>query len=1758
MFDLRFLQNLKQKLTTGNRGSIYLNALTGRYLGRLDVADLNWIQKDLTTHFLEVLTTKSSFKFNLTPNISYEHADEQRRLESIFKRLNILTIENNDHFSEHGVKNFGFGFPILLYRDKKDPTKIIKAPMFIWSLDIERNFQRANEWVIKRDEDFAITSNVVLAAYLHNDAAIKLTPIYDYFLSDAILDKDEIASLVAQQLHQLHPSRSTENDAFRTALDQAISPLLSRQQVDKYPLEEATVLWSGVFGLFKSQKESIINDLDFFMDNMGSLEQQLTIPTSALDLQHPFTAVNTDPSQQHILHQLQQGENLVIQGPPGTGKSQVLTGIISNIIANQGTCLIVCEKKTALDVIHQNLVDVGLGELSVIIEDIYRDRATVVNAIRERALQRHNAYAAQPSYLRLLEQYQTQITQLQAFHKAQFEPLLEDKSWTTLVNDFLEANEHYNKTALEATIATTSFQFNVEEYDSILSIIDQAKEYLAPLQKLAHPHDCLHDDFFIASANPAAIDKHQIEQTKLSIQRAILSGLRQNEQAQTLIQESQASYLEQLELHYQKVYQTKLQLARSLYQHSSHSLQKRIEQAINMNQAAQQMIQKITQQYEEDLENHFTQVHADKIGAVDQTAIQIKKVIYQALDETLQTIKEAQQDIMACLYSYEQKIETHLEAHYIQKMDLVDQMKATIKAGLANHGYFFKKPKGVFRAIMRGVSSKYKALEQEKQTVLKQYEALKKLHSKYKYFDISFKLNPLQSDFTFEAMLEFLEEYNEKADHWHRDQRVIIQHEVNRLSSHYSLEAVPYKKEAQTINQHLSDFRARILRNQLIQLEFKYKNLRLRNRYDQLDGIYEQVAAIKVNVDNFIHNNEQSWIVYNYPSPEHADNLKEAFLGMHSIHKQHKYFDFQFRNLGRPKLLEDYYALLEYLTHYRAAVETWYPQRAEFIQHYTENFHSKNLYQPLAFEQSVQTLEEHLDNFSSTYNQQQVFNLSFQLKGLLFSDQLVELKTLEAQLQQWKTAYEGFILAINEQYFDGHMPTIEVDKTSVIDQWKALEDFHHQYDYFDFKFDWYQQENDALQQDCIQKIAYYKQWTEQWYNSRQALIDNWANGLSPHFVCPQVPMQQEIATIHQKLYNYQENFNQLNCLKEPFEFPSTIIKEQFAVLVEQQKELILLQNSFKQFEQYYKLRSFWLQLTTVQQAAYKGLASLKDNDWKAAFTSWYFYTLLAHHAHQLPDKASYKATKQLLLEYETTLQKVLVNHSLHYWRSKQTIEVERFHQEKAPIKLHSLYNKRGHKGSKRTPLRKIIATDTALFTSFFPILLINPSVCSSILPLQPNLFDAIIFDEASQLRLEDTFCALIRGKHKIISGDSQQMAPSDYFQSSSLISQDIDETADETQQLINESIDFLTHSESLLEFALSEGSYRESFLEVHYRSKHPYLIDFSNAAFYSNRLSPLPSHEVYTPIEFFQVNGEYLDSENNDEAQAIIDYIIKLATAANQQTCPSVGIATFNIHQRNRILDLIQRRSYEGAADREVIQKLFLHGLFVKNLENIQGDERDVLIISTTYGPFQGSFIQNFGPINRQQGYRLLNVIVTRAKQKLCVFTSIPANYYENYRDLILEKGNVGRGIFYAYLAYAKAVSTGDEMTRQSILALLNDHSPPKIAQHALYQVQNNAFKLRVFKVLQQHYPQQIQLDYQYAGFRIPLLVSDTTGSPRLVLYFDTYHTAPSEEAYKWDLFLEQHLQNFGFQFDRIWSKDWWEDSVSAQENLLAKIASLG
>ena len=197
MHDLPFLQNLKGKLSQGNRRSIYLNALPGNLLSRLDALQLEQLAPNLPLLFLDKLLDNPKFDLPLSYNqptaLHQLNAETQKTLLQTAKRLDALLYENRDHRSEYGTEPFGFGFPILLRRDAKQPDKIIKAPVFIWSLNIEKIISKSFAWQLSRNDNMPLYINPVLLAHLENDIGINLQNLRQSYGNDGFISRQSLA-----------------------------------------------------------------------------------------------------------------------------------------------------------------------------------------------------------------------------------------------------------------------------------------------------------------------------------------------------------------------------------------------------------------------------------------------------------------------------------------------------------------------------------------------------------------------------------------------------------------------------------------------------------------------------------------------------------------------------------------------------------------------------------------------------------------------------------------------------------------------------------------------------------------------------------------------------------------------------------------------------------------------------------------------------------------------------------------------------------------------------------------------------------------------------------------------------------------------------------------------------------------------------------------------------------------------------------------------------------------------------------------------------------------------------------------------------------------------------------------------------------------------------------------------------------------------------------------------------------------------------
>ena len=440
----------------------------------------------------------------------------------------------------------------------------------------------------------------------------------------------------------------------------------------------------------------------------------------------------------------------------------------------------------------------------------------------------------------------------------------------------------------------------------------------------------------------------------------------------------------------------------------------------------------------------------------------------------------------------------------------------------------------------------------------------------------------------------------------------------------------------------------------------------------------------------------------------------------------------------------------------------------------------------------------------------------------------------------------------------------------------------------------------------------------------------------------------------------------------------------------------------------------------------------------------------------------------------------------------------------------------------RMPVRKILTRAGGSIQALKPCFMMGPQAVAQYLTPGVIKFDLVIMDEASQLKPEEAIGSIARGGQLVVVGDPKQLPPTSFF---SRMSQDGDGSDDQFTT---------TDAESILDVCSSHFRPTRS-LRWHYRSQHHSLIAFSNQSFYRGNLIIFPS--PYGQGGKLGVRAVYLadaiyeNQTNLREAKRVVDAVVEhIATRPNE----SLGIVTLNIKQRDLIAELLEERlrSVRGAVTYR--ENWITEGapLFIKNLENVQGDERDAIIISTTFGKPAGSSAvrQNFGPISRQGGWRRLNVLFTRAKRSIALYTSMRPE------DIVMDGTTPdGTKALRNYLEYARtgSLATVEETGREA----------------------DSDFEISVMDMLKQR-GYEVTPQLGVAGYRIDIAVKhpDSQGSYLAAIECDgaTYHSAMSVRDR--DRIRQEILESLGWRgrLWRIWSTDWFRTPRKGTEKVIS------
>ncbi|CAB5721919.1 putative DNA helicase [Delftia tsuruhatensis] len=443
------------------------------------------------------------------------------------------------------------------------------------------------------------------------------------------------------------------------------------------------------------------------------------------------------------------------------------------------------------------------------------------------------------------------------------------------------------------------------------------------------------------------------------------------------------------------------------------------------------------------------------------------------------------------------------------------------------------------------------------------------------------------------------------------------------------------------------------------------------------------------------------------------------------------------------------------------------------------------------------------------------------------------------------------------------------------------------------------------------------------------------------------------------------------------------------------------------------------------------------------------------------------------------------------------------------------------------PLRQLLEQIPSAVLRLTPCLLMSPLSIAQYLSAETSNFDIVIFDEASQIPVWDAIGAMARARQVVMVGDPRQLPPTNFFDRAGSADEDADFTESDMESILDECLG---------------ASLPTRHLSWHYRSRHESLIAFSNHRYYGGGLVTFPSPVTDDrAVSFHAVDGRYEKGGariNQPEARALVaDLVQRLRSPGFREAGTTVGVVTFNSEQQSLIEDLLDEERRRDPALEAFFSDAQLEPVFVKNLESVQGDERDIMYFSITYGPdISGAVSMNFGPLNRDGGERRLNVAVTRARQELRIFSSLRGEQM----DLSRTQAAGVRDLKH-FLEFAER---GPRALAESHRGSQGDFESP--------------FEAGVARALERK-GWRVHTQIGASSFRVDLGVVHPDFAGRYLAGVEcdgaTYHR--SATARDRDKLREQVLRGLGWQILRIWSTDWWINPGGTLERIHMALTAL-
>jgi hypothetical protein len=425
----------------------------------------------------------------------------------------------------------------------------------------------------------------------------------------------------------------------------------------------------------------------------------------------------------------------------------------------------------------------------------------------------------------------------------------------------------------------------------------------------------------------------------------------------------------------------------------------------------------------------------------------------------------------------------------------------------------------------------------------------------------------------------------------------------------------------------------------------------------------------------------------------------------------------------------------------------------------------------------------------------------------------------------------------------------------------------------------------------------------------------------------------------------------------------------------------------------------------------------------------------------------------------------------------------------------------------------------------------SPLSIAQYLPCDCEPFDIVVFDEASQMRPWDALGAIMRAKQIVMVGDPKQLPPTAFFTKGEGSEADADPELD-------------SDHESILDESMAQGFPTRS-IQWHYRSQDESLIAFSNAHYYDGKLITFPSVEKASSVSFHKVDGAVYDrgkshTNEREAEELVIDLVERLRSFGGKE---SVGVVTFNMQQKALIDRLLEKECRKDPSLSPYFDEDASEFVFVRNLESVQGDERDIMYFSITFGPDkEGKVYSNFGPVNQAGGERRLNVAVTRARKEMRVFSSMTGDMLS-----LSEAAPLGARCLKAFLTYSEKGASSLPIIDNGVLP--NPESQPS---------QNSSMEALIAKALRKK-GWTVQENVGLGAMKIALAVEDPRSAGKYLAAVETDGAAYRKglTARDREIQREDALTHLGWSIARAWTLDWWIDFDGTLENLDGRLRAL-